>query len=89
MIIEWLVQAGSTLITWVIQLFPQIPAQQIIDTQGNFTGLGSIVGSMSVWVNWVALAAQISFVLGLYFTFLTFRIVRALIGHVPMIGGNG
>lgn len=89
MIIEWVVQAGTTVMNWIIQLFPGVPAQQIIDAQGNFTGLGSIVGSMSVWVNWLALGAQISVVMGLYFTFLALRIVRALIGHLPLIGGNG
>jgi hypothetical protein len=88
-ITEFLLSAGAGFAGWILQLLPSVPDGALIDAEGNVAGLASLVSSMSVWVNWAGLAAQITFVLGLYFTFLAIRIVRAIIGHVPFIGGNG
>lgn len=89
MIIEFIMQAAYNVATWFIGLFPVWEPNQVANAAGQVQGLAQVVGGMSPWVNWLALAGQVVFVLGLYFAFLSLRILRALIGHVPLVGGNG
>lgn len=89
MVTELLLAVAQLIATWVQGLFPPLPTDNLLDGLVQLATIGQYVGSLSVWVNWLALAAQVAFVLGTYFTFLGVRIARALIGHVPLFGGNG
>lgn len=89
MIPEFLINIGMGLAAFVVALFPPIPFDSLMSASSALNGLGQHVASLSAWVNWLALAGQITIVMGLYFTFLAVRILRALLGHVPFFGGNG
>jgi hypothetical protein len=88
-IVEWLLQFGTGLGQWFLLLLPSFPADTLASGALVLADLGRMVASLGVWVDWFALAAQVTFVLGLYFTALSFRTLRAILGHVPIIGGNG
>lgn len=89
MITEWLFGIGSGFVSWVVDLMPQLDADVVGGASNTIAPLGALVGSMGVWVNWAAMAAQVALVGSLWFTFLAVRVVRALIGHIPLVGGNG
>lgn len=87
MITEWLVSLGSGFGDWILSILPGIP---LIDGfVGGAAALGGFAGSLGVWVNWVGVGLLVLQVLTLYFVSFGVRIVRAIIGHLPVIGGNG
>lgn len=87
MITEWLVGMGGEFGAWVLSILPGIP---LIDGWvGGATALGAFAGSLGVWVDWFGISLLVVQVMTLYFLSLAVRILRAVIGHVPMIGGNG
>jgi len=89
MIVEWILSIGAGIAEWALTLFPKFEPNQVANAAGQVANIGTVVGGMSPWVNWFALGGQVFIVVGLYLTFLTFRILRALLGHIPGIGGNG
>lgn len=84
-----MITLGVTISSWFLSLFPAMPSQSVQDAAPGIASIASLVGSMSVWVNWVAVVGQIGVVLGLYFTFLGVKVLRAVFGHIPLFGGNG
>lgn len=89
MILDWLITIGAGAAQWLLLLLPSLPLDALMNGSAILADLGGTVASLGVWVDWFALAAQVTLVLGLYFTFLGLRILRALLGHIPFVGGNG
>lgn len=89
MIVEWLMDMGMSIGSFFWGIFPP-PHHDVHDGIAvNLGLLAGYTGSLSAWVNWPALLFQVQSVMGLYFTFLSFKAFRALIGHVPFFGGTG
>lgn len=87
MITEWILLIGSDFGDWILSILPGIP---VIDGYiGGAAALGGLVGSLSVWVNFPAVALLVGQVLVVYLATFVVRIIRAILGHVPFIGGNG
>lgn len=89
MITEWLMNVGHTVGLWVVSLFPTLPAEAVHASVDPLSLIGANIGAMSVWVNWPLLVTQATYVMSLYFVFMLVKITRAILGHVPFIGGNG
>lgn len=89
MIIEFLYQVGNTVALWVVGFLPHIPDEQAVAASQPLYMIGTYMGALSSWVNWPLVAAQVVFVLSTYFLFMGFKIVRAVIAHVPFFGGAG
>ncbi len=89
MIVDWLITVGSGAGQWLLLLIPSLPLDALLSGTALLADLATTVASLGVWVDWFALAAQVTLVMGLYFTFLALRILRALLGHIPLVGGNG
>lgn len=89
MITEWLLSIGAGFVNWIMGLFPPLDATAAEAAATTIAPLGTLVGSLGVWVNWAALAFQVTTIMGIYFTMLAIRVLRALVGHIPLIGGNG
>lgn len=89
MIIEFLYGIGNFISVWVLGWLPHIPDEAAFAMSQPLYAIGSYMGSLRSWVNWPLVATQVGLVLGLYFTFMALKIVRALISHVPFFGGSG
>lgn len=89
MITEFIVGAGNTVALWVLGIFPPMNTDAIISASTALSTIGTYMGSMSVWVNWLLIATQVGLVLGLWLTFLVLKIIRQLLAHVPFFGGSG
>lgn len=87
MITEWLMSFGSGFADWLLTIMPGVP---IIDGFiGSAAALGGFAGSLGVWVNWVGIGLLVGQVMAVYLAMFIFKIIRAIIGHLPIIGGNG
>lgn len=89
MITEWLVSIGTSVAVWFVGLFPELPEDTMDGATLGISTLAGLVGSMSVWVNWLAVIAQVTLVMGFYFAFLAVKVLRQLFAHVPFFGGSG
>jgi hypothetical protein len=90
MITEYLIGLAVTVGQFFLDLIPDWEVPEFIltfDTQLNSAvALGS---GMSVWVPWTLVIACTTIALGSWVIGLSVKAVRALLGHLPQIGGNG
>lgn len=89
MIVEWLMSIGGGFAEWLASIVPAIPNDFLAGMVGTAAVLGGFAGSLSVWVNWVLVGWLVVQVMTMYFVLFAVRIVRAVVGHIPLIGGNG
>jgi len=89
MITEWFMTLGASISMWFITLLPTVENGIFGNVLTATLGLASYIGSMAIWVNWGAMAGQITVVLGLYFTLMMIKLFLRLFSYVPFIGGAG
>ena len=91
MITDWFISLAAGMASFFISFIPGGNAvdQGIVHAGDGLTNIFALMGSLGTWVDWFSLSAAITAVMGLYFLTLVVRVIRAVIGHVPAIGGNG
>lgn len=90
MISQYFITLGVGLVGWMGTLFPGWDPpdwmtgtpQMLLEFLNTFQGLG-------VWVDWTALGICSSAVIGVYGTGFAIRLTRAIVAHIPFIGGGG
>lgn len=89
MISAWFISIATNVFVWALSLTGGIKIDSSTLSWSWLGGLASLIASMSVWVPWWLIVTVTAFSLGVWLLTFTARIVRALIGHVPLVGGNG
>lgn len=91
MIVEWFMSLASTVWGWIAGFFPAISDDQgvIITAQNFFSTIASGAGLLGAWIPWLTVSLCLAVVVPVYLAAMTVRLVRAILGHVPLIGGNG
>lgn len=91
MIVEWFFSLAGGVWGWVTGFMPAISDDSgVIVTAQNFMAtLGEGAGLMGAWVPWVTLGLCLATVIPVYLGSMAVRLARAIIGHLPIIGGNG
>jgi hypothetical protein len=76
---------------WLISLMPVFSdASGVVVTASNFLSTLVVAGaSLGVWIPWQTVGICAGLVSSAYVTFLTFKAARALLAHVPFVGGAG
>ena len=90
MILEFLLSLVTIPVTYLGSLMPkfEVPSWvKAFDDQVNSFLSG--LGGMGVWVPWSLLITVVGVVLVVWAASLSVQVVRALVAHVPMIGGRG
>lgn len=91
MITEWLLGLGQTVVTWFASLFP--PADEmpdfLRDLDSTISGLLSNLSGIGAWVDWAYIIVIVLAVAGLWLVAFGIKVLRALIAHLPLIGGKG
>lgn len=90
MIAEFLADLAMNFAIWVAGLFPEweLPPwvhdsrSQLVDMIETYNGLG-------VWIDWGILGVCITATATTYAVMLGIKLVRAVIAHIPQIGGRG
>lgn len=90
MIAEFFASLGMDIAIWVTTLFPEweIPSW-VTDSRGQLVGMIEAHNGLGVWVDWVVLGLCITATATTYGVVLVIKLVRAVIGHIPQVGGKG
>lgn len=88
MIDEFLVGVACKFIIWVASLFPDwsVPS---LDPSAGFQKIVEQVQSLGVWVPFGVLTTCVAVVVAAWLVTLSIKTVRAIIAHIPEIGGAG
>lgn len=91
MISDFFITLAANVSAWLLSFLPggNLVDQGIVTSGQGLANIFALMGSLGTWVNWMVLGTCVSSVMGLYFVSLLVRVFRAVIGHLPMIGGNG
>lgn len=90
MIVEYLIQFGTMIVSWFTGLFPPDPLPEFLtslDTKIN--DVFSIVGGMGVWADWVYIIGVVSSVIVIWLIGLLVKFIRSFATSIPFIGGAG
>lgn len=91
MITEFILGMGVTISSWFATLFPQdwqVPGFiSDFDTQVN--GVLANVDGMAVWADWGYILAVVTVVVGVWIIGVTVKLARAVVAHLPFVGGAG
>lgn len=90
MISEWVMEASAAFLEFVAGWFP--PVELPLWVQQPFEGVQQVVAVVEgagTWVDVGFLAGVIGVVLIVYGFGLAVRLGRALIAHIPLVGGGG
>lgn len=76
---------------WIAGLMPAISDDNgVLITATNFVGtMGEGAGLLGAWIPWTTLALCLGVVVPVYLGSMAVRLARAILGHAPLIGGNG
>lgn len=91
MIVEWFFGLGDGLSGWFFSMIPA-PANEaalIVSTDNLFTPFASGMSSLGAWLPWGVLSVTVPVVMSIYLVSLFARALRVVLGHIPLIGGNG
>lgn len=90
MIFEFIIGLGVDVGASLVESIPTFGAENVVFTTGDV--LSPFVGgiaSLGAWLPWDALAVTSAIVLPVYLGSLFARFLRAVLGHIPLVGGNG
>lgn len=91
MIVEWLLSLGANVGIWLSSFVPTFDAVNgvVIPANSFMFALIQGIGSLGVWIPFQTIGTCVGIALNLYLVSFAFRIVRVVLGHVPLFGGNG
>lgn len=90
MIAEFFASLGMDIAIWVTTLFPEweIPPW-VGDARGQLLAMLQTHNGLGVWVDWGMMGLCITATATTYGVVLTIKLVRAVIAHIPQVGGRG
>lgn len=91
MITEWFMGLGGMVLDFLFGVMPPIPNESafIINPNDLLTPFMAGINGLGVWLPWQVLTFFLPLVLSVYLISLFARALRAVLGHIPLIGGNG
>lgn len=90
MIVEWFVMLAGQMWNMVTEGFKPWDEAGVVITADRFLApmMGGIVAT-SNWLPWGTLAISLGIVGTLYIVSFTIKLLRAILAHIPFIGGAG
>lgn len=90
MVIDWLLQLVQGFVGWVASLFPPVELPDwltgMIGSVNDFLGT---VDGLGGWFPWPVLATVLATLVTFYAVAFGIKLVRAILAHLPEIGGSG
>lgn len=90
MIIDAIIAWALDIVIWIASLFQgfHMPLwlYSVMDMARN---LLYTFANFGAWVDWLFLLACVGAVTAVYIAGFVFRLVRAILAHVPFVGGSG
>lgn len=90
MIVEWLIYISTGFAEWVGGLFPtlDIPGE-LVNLDDSVNGLFLYGEGMGAFVPWGVVGSLAAIPLLIWVGGLTIKALRAMLAHIPFIGGRG
>lgn len=91
MIIEWLMWLGVNVFGMTMEQMPRFDDVEgvVLTASGYLLPLASGLASLGAWIPWGVLGVCMPIVIGTYIICLVIRLARAVVAHVPFVGGAG
>ena len=89
MITDWLLDVAVNIVTWFLGLIPPLDLDPSLTSGEAFQVLADLVEGFGVWVSWPVLVVCVGAVAGTWVIGVGAKGIRALIAHVPQVGGSG
>lgn len=90
MIVEWAAQICMDLAVFFAGLFPEWEIPEFMTSGDGWLGvMAESLYGLGVWVDWGALGICLTAVGGVYVVAGLIKLARAVIAHLPMVGGAG
>lgn len=90
MIIEWLMSVAGGFVQWLAGLFPvlELP-DELVHLDDSFNNVFAMGDGLGAFIPWPLVGAIAALPLVVWVGGLTIRALRALVAHLPWIGGRG
>lgn len=91
MITDGIMTVAIGFVSTVLGWFPQQPAvaQVVVSAGGYLTPIVAGAASLGCWIPWGVIVACMVIVVPLYLGSFGFKILRAVVSYLPLIGGAG
>jgi hypothetical protein len=90
-IVQWFIQLAQGFASWVVSLFPVLDLPDgLVNVDSTINDLFSTWGAgMAPLADWPFVTACVAIPLAVWGSGLLVRAIRALIAHLPYVGGKG
>jgi hypothetical protein len=93
LITTWFLQVVAGIWRWLMGLAPASAADPVAaitpTVQDIITPFASGIADLGVWIPWDNLTIALGVTAGFWGVSFFLRLARAVLGHLPIIGGNG
>lgn len=90
MIIEWLMRVGTGFASWVVSIFPTLDLPEgIVNLDDHITSVLALGAGTGVFIDWTYIGFVAAIPLSVWALGLLVKAVRALVAHIPFVGGKG
>lgn len=90
MITEWLVKVGAGFVDWIVSLFPTLALPDgLVHLDDSVNGILAMGDGLGAFFDWTALGLLAAIPLTVWVAGLLLKGTRALLAHIPLIGGKG
>lgn len=90
MITEWLIAVGSGFAKFIVTLFPTLSLPSgLVNVDDSVRGVIEMAAGTGVFVDWTYIGLVAGIPLAIWAGGLLLKGTRALIAHLPFVGGRG
>lgn len=90
MILEWLMRVGTGFASWVVSLFPSIDMPDaIVNLDSSIEDVLQLGAGAGVFIDWTYIGIVAGVPLAIWALGLLVKAIRALLAHIPFVGGKG
>lgn len=90
MFIEWLAQVGAAIGEWFAGLIPPLDIpDELVHLDEAINSIFEYGNGLGAWIDLQLCAAILAIPLVVWVVGLSVRAIRAIIAHIPFIGGGG
>jgi hypothetical protein len=88
-IFEYFLGLVADIVNWLAANVFTWDGPQPRNVWGDIEGMVNNVASIGVWIDWAAIFTAAALAIGVWLACLGIKALRALIAHIPQVGGAG
>jgi hypothetical protein len=88
-ITQFFINLAKSFLIWLAGIFGSADLSVLQSVKASVTSFSAQVASFGSWVDWAVLGSCITVVTGTWVVASVIKLVRAVVAHIPAIGGAG